>query len=1106
MTCTITSRAPWTRILKQSSPHLHRKFHARPGPTRTRDLFLTQCLNLLHRQTHDDLWAVLNVLGRCHDSPRAVTQGLTAAGVPSTLHPRVLAIRGAAHVAPVHTTDYDAGNVLGDGTDTLPTWVYILHLTKRCQTPADSMDILLDPLLAHLPQLPPHEQAPLLIFAAAHFATYNLVLPLQRVVDEFLALPHPIRTPNTPGSEESRILTLGRNTPYETYFNLFLRALACSTKSSSPYSNYVTTTIKHLTSLSPNNNENNQKYTLHPATYTALLTSTHNSLLRHESPLQSHLLTPYLAQFLLQHMRRDNDALTSNTTLKGHLPSMQHLEALIRFWGKEAVGPGTMKTRRTHTAKAKVDALWTELQTLSTVRREQGLDPPAPPASAHADHVLRANTLYLGAQSSVERVKELLGAFSLASASANKNSGSGEGEGEGTVGAGAAAYYSDGEAMHIRTKPQLDAYDLTATLHAAASDPNVTAQRLREMFTKLRVAYRTAPTRASTHENSKNNGDEKELVKQGEVPLAAHTVFLRGLLIRKKWAEARNWWDREVVRALKRGEVGMDRMALTVGAQVLVRAGRPREAFELVERWAWRPGMEVDADSTLPEGRLRVDDEKAREAQGRLMAPEMSTTAEHSSALTTTPTLDIEHKKNDRNTPTTPTPTQPVHLTSISLNELLVSFKRTQRPDVVFRLWDHMYALYGVLHTPESLNILLQAARMAAIMDGRSVRTQVGYLWEAGKARLRLRGSGKGIGKGNVEGADGGRRREVGNSSEEGREVGVKEVREIIGEDAGKGGEGAITTGGVYKGGLWRGMRPEDAARDVFLKVLFGMELGMRSSSSSEVSLEDTGSSDTGNKRVMPQSRLAEMRAPACAVRRDWDSDAGVVGLGVGFPSLGLRRYEYKPSEDMYDWVPVLSTTSPQDASSHLSPPTAHPHPHAPMRVPRLIHAPRPHYPHLALTNQNFLQYLSLLAVTQRTGEVALVLAWMKGVGVVPSESTLALALVLWEEVSVEGPLVEIVVARGRRWGRGDPRARTGASEGGGGEEGIERGEEGRKEGGEGERRGEPRDEYERLVWWIEDWVGAWRVPGPEVLMKWRGIVKRMREAGGPGSVGDQDL
>ena len=30
---------------------------------------------------------------------------------------------------------------------------------------------------------------------------------------------------------------------------------------------------------------------------------------------------------------------------------------------------------------------------------------------------------------------------------------------------------------------------------------------------------------------------------------------------------------------------------------------------------------------------------------------------------------------------------------------------------------------------------------------------------------------------------------------------------------------------------------------------------------------------------------------------------------------------------------------------------------------------------------------------------------------------------------------------------------------------------------------------------WIEDWVGKKRVPGQEALMKWRGVVKAMREA-----------
>lgn len=36
----------------------------------------------------------------------------------------------------------------------------------------------------------------------------------------------------------------------------------------------------------------------------------------------------------------------------------------------------------------------------------------------------------------------------------------------------------------------------------------------------------------------------------------------------------------------------------------------------------------------------------------------------------------------------------------------------------------------------------------------------------------------------------------------------------------------------------------------------------------------------------------------------------------------------------------------------------------------------------------------------------------------------------------------------------------------------------------------------ERLVFWIEEWVGPERVPGIEALRKWRGVVRDMREPG----------
>jgi len=79
------------------------------------------------------------------------------------------------------------------------------------------------------------------------------------------------------------------------------------------------------------------------------------------------------------------------------------------------------------------------------------------------------------------------------------------------------------------------------------------------------------------------------------------------------------------------------------------------------------------------------------------------------------------------------------------------------------------------------------------------------------------------------------------------------------------------------------------------------------------------------------------------------------------------------------------------------------------------------------------------------------VLAWMKALGLQPSESTLAVSLVFWSEISVQAPLVE-------QW-----------------------------------RGGPSKNEYARLVDWITDWVGIKRLPDDEVLRKWRHIVNRMR-------------
>ncbi|KAF8174903.1 hypothetical protein BJ912DRAFT_1024585 [Pholiota molesta] len=110
------------------------------------------------------------------------------------------------------------------------------------------------------------------------------------------------------------------------------------------------------------------------------------------------------------------------------------------------------------------------------------------------------------------------------------------------------------------------------------------------------------------------------------------------------------------------------------------------------------------------------------------------------------------------------------------------------------------------------------------------------------------------------------------------------------------------------------------------------------------------------------------------------------------------------------------------------------------------------YYPGVVVTNANCFNYITLLGVGGPVGEIPLVLAWMRELGLQPSDSTLAVALVFWEEVSVQAPLVE-------KWSGGPER-----------------------------------NEYARLVQWIKDWVGEKRMPDERTLQKWRGIVISMRK------------
>ena len=382
--------------------------------------------------------------------------------------------------------------------------------------------------------------------------------------------------------------------------------------------------------------------------------------------------------------------------------------------------------------------------------------------------------------------------------------------------------------------------------------------------------------------------------------VATHTVLIRGLLFRKEFAKAEIFWS----KLLKTG-LCIDKEALTTGVQTLTRNGKPHAAFLLLEKYALKP-----TDNDCSSG------------------------------------ISILHP--------------PVTITTISMNEFLVSLKRLSRPDAVFKFWDYMGVLYGTDPNTETLSILLQSARLACRMDD----TISGAF-----AQIKL--------------INPFRRRKVYQPNQS-REEAIDAILTILGHPS---------RGGLrrYTSGIWRDQLPLEAARKIFLQALFG--------------------NDTDR-------RLLSVESPANPIRASYDSDASSdSGIGL-IPHISPKKYVFTPPPDLH----TTEGTS--------------------------------HYPQIAVTNANCFNYITLLGVSGggRAAEIPLVLAWMKELGIQPSESTIAVSLVFWAEVGVQAPLVE-------KWSGGPEN-----------------------------------NEYSKLVDWIRDWVGEMRLPHAKTLYKWQCIVKKMRE------------
>ncbi|KAH8977635.1 hypothetical protein EDB92DRAFT_734246 [Lactarius akahatsu] len=178
---------------------------------------------------------------------------------------------------------------------------------------------------------------------------------------------------------------------------------------------------------------------------------------------------------------------------------------------------------------------------------------------------------------------------------------------------------------------------------------------------------------------------------------------------------------------------------------------------------------------------------------------------------------------------------------------------------------------------------------------------------------------------------------------------------------------------------------------------------------------------------------LAQVRAPAHAVRASGDGAATA-------PLRDLGRFLVPRSSPVENEKADAVSAADDDGPP---PPLLPVHTHA-----------AGYCPSFAPDDATFRAAVLLLGAARAAGEIPLVLAWMRALGVVPRTRTLAYALVFWAEVSVGAPLLERL-------------------------------------------RGAHRGEYVRFVRWMEEWVGVANVPDDAAIGEAMRRVDGMRRGQG---------
>lgn len=307
----------------------------------------------------------------------------------------------------------------------------------------------------------------------------------------------------------------------------------------------------------------------------------------------------------------------------------------------------------------------------------------------------------------------------------------------------------------------------------------------------------------------------------GRPTVVTYTILIRGLLQRGDTVNAVSYWK----RLLKSG-VAIDPEALATGVVALTRAGRPHDALMLLEQF----GSRLDDTSAEMDAGLK-----------RVMLR------------------------------------KPVKVTQKTINDFMVALNRIQRPDVVFRIWDHMEQLYGIQPNALSLSILLQSARLAHKLDD----TLSGAL-----AHLSLKNP---------------FRRSSSLPRPLTRESAFASIMSLL-QDPIKGKPARYTSG------IWHDCDPTTAVRKVFLQTLFGMAIEQ----------------ERGDECVR---EMLKLESPASAVRTSVDDDPAA-GLGFGLRKLRGMKYSFEAFEDLF------STPSSNTSTTSVTPTQPKPRSHYPSIFP----------------------------------------------------------------------------------------------------------------------------------------------------------------------------